>query len=57
VAATCRRPDGKPLRITTGPATLHDGMGGEELLARADTALRERKELRQRSASAFTTAS
>jgi len=57
VAATCSRPDGNPLRITTGPATLYEGMGREELLARADAALRERKELRQRSASTFTTAS
>jgi diguanylate cyclase (GGDEF)-like protein len=57
VASTCSRPDGKPLSITTGPATLHDGMGGEELLARADNALRERKDRRQRSASTFTTAS
>jgi diguanylate cyclase (GGDEF)-like protein len=57
VASTCSRPDGKPLSITTGPATLHEGMGGEELLARADNALRERKDLRQRSASTFTTAS
>jgi diguanylate cyclase (GGDEF)-like protein len=57
VASMCSRPEGKPLRITTGAATLHDGMGGDELLARADAALRGRKELRQRSASTFTTAS
>jgi diguanylate cyclase (GGDEF)-like protein len=57
VASTCSRPDGRPLSITTGPATLHDGMGGDELLARADNTLRERKYARQRSASAFTTAS
>ena len=57
VASRCSRPDGKPLTITTGPATLHDGMSGDELLARADNALRERKYARQRSASAFTTAS
>jgi diguanylate cyclase (GGDEF)-like protein len=57
VAGTCSRPDGQPLRITTGPATLREGMGGDELLARADAALRERKERRQRSASAVTTAS
>jgi diguanylate cyclase (GGDEF)-like protein len=57
VASSCSRPDGKPLRITTGPATLHEGMGREELLARADAALRERKDARQRSASTFTTAS
>ena len=36
---------------------LAEGMGGEELLARADVALRLRNESRQRSASAFTTAS
>jgi len=57
VASSCSRPDGRPLSITTGPATLHEGMGREELLARADAALRERKDARQRSASTFTTAS
>jgi diguanylate cyclase (GGDEF)-like protein len=57
VASTCSRPDGRPLGITTGPASFHEGMSGEELLARADNALRDRKDRRQRSASAFTTAS
>ena len=58
VANVCRRPDGEPLRITTGHGVLSDGMTGDELLAAADGALRERKAaLRQPSASARTTAS
>jgi diguanylate cyclase (GGDEF)-like protein len=44
----CSRPDGTPLRVTTGHAQLHAGMTGEELLAAADLALRERKELSRR---------
>jgi diguanylate cyclase (GGDEF)-like protein len=57
VPQTCNRPDGSPLRITSGHAVLAEGMSGEELLGAADAALRERKQQRQRSASTFTTAS
>jgi diguanylate cyclase (GGDEF)-like protein len=57
VPQTCTRPDGEPLRITSGHALLADGMSGEELLGAADAALRERKAQPQRSASTFTTAS
>jgi diguanylate cyclase (GGDEF)-like protein len=42
----CSRPDGTTLCVTTGHAELHPGMTGEELLAAADLALRERKESR-----------
>ena len=42
----CSRPDGTPLSVTSGHAELHPGMTGEELLAAADLALRERKESR-----------
>ena len=57
VPQTCNRPDGEPLKLTSGHAVLAEGMSGEELLGAADAALRERKQQRQRSASTFTTAS
>jgi diguanylate cyclase (GGDEF)-like protein len=44
IRAACSGPDGAPLRITHGHAELHEGMTGQELLAAADLALRERKE-------------
>jgi diguanylate cyclase (GGDEF)-like protein len=48
VKEACSRPDGTPLCLTTGHAQLHARMTGEELLAAADLALRERKELSRR---------
>jgi diguanylate cyclase (GGDEF)-like protein len=42
----CSRPDGTPVFVTSGHAEFHSGMTGEELLAAADLALRERKESR-----------
>ena len=44
VEQACSRPDGTPLRITSGHAELREGMTGQELLAAADLALRERKD-------------
>jgi diguanylate cyclase (GGDEF)-like protein len=48
ISEVCSRPDGTPLCVTTGHAELHAGMTGEELLAAADLALRERKEVSRR---------
>jgi diguanylate cyclase (GGDEF)-like protein len=45
VRGACSRPDGTPLGLTTGHAELQTGMTREELLAAADMALLERKEL------------
>jgi diguanylate cyclase (GGDEF)-like protein len=42
----CSRPDGTSLSVTSGHAQLNPGMTGEELLAAADLALRDRKESR-----------
>jgi diguanylate cyclase (GGDEF)-like protein len=43
VVGTCRAPDGLPLRITCAPASLEDGMAGEDLVLTADEALLARK--------------
>lgn len=43
VAHACARPDGTPLTVTFGHATLLDWMSGADLVAAADTALLERK--------------
>ncbi|HEX2085461.1 MAG TPA: GGDEF domain-containing protein [Solirubrobacteraceae bacterium] len=43
VVATCRAPDGHPLRITCAAAELGDAMTGEDLVAAADEALLARK--------------
>jgi len=48
VAASCAQPDGSPLTVTSGHATLLDWMAGADLVAAADAALLVRK----RSASA-----
>jgi diguanylate cyclase (GGDEF)-like protein len=47
VEQSCSRPDGSPISITSGWAELHENMTGQELLAAADLALRERKESRE----------
>jgi diguanylate cyclase (GGDEF)-like protein len=47
VEQSCSRPDGTPIQITSGCAELHKNMTGQELLAAADLALRERKESRE----------
>lgn len=43
VAGACARPDGSPLTVTCGHATLLDWMSGADLVEVADTALLERK--------------
>ena len=43
VVATCRAPDGTPLRITCAAAQLEDGMTGDDLVLAADRALLGRK--------------
>jgi diguanylate cyclase (GGDEF)-like protein len=45
VHSTARRPDGRPMTIGVGTATLRDGTTAEELLAEADEALLSVKEL------------
>jgi diguanylate cyclase (GGDEF)-like protein len=43
VAASCKRPDGRPVEITVGTAELAEGESGEALIARADGLLLEAK--------------
>ena len=43
VLASCRAPDGTPLRITCAPAELSDGMTGADLVLAADRTLLARK--------------
>jgi hypothetical protein len=43
VVATCRAPDGLPLRVTCAPAQLGEDMTGADLVAAADEALLARK--------------
>lgn len=47
VAAACQTPDGTPLQITVGAAELGPGDTGEDLVARADAQLLERKAARR----------
>ena len=48
VQARCRRPDGRPITVGVGIATLHDGMTAPQFLAEADVALLESKTARRR---------
>ena len=43
IEQSCTAPDGEALRLETGTAQLDDGMDADQLMARADLALMDRK--------------